>query len=54
MSKSQIRRFLMSTKEAQDTKNILELFERITARKATPEEVAELEHRAKQPTPQQR
>jgi hypothetical protein len=44
-----LRWFLMSGREALDPENILALFERITARKATPGEIAELEQRAAQP-----
>jgi hypothetical protein len=46
MSKSQMKRYLMSGKEAAEPENILRLFEQIKGRAATDEEKAELYQKA--------
>jgi hypothetical protein len=42
-----ITRYLMSGKEAQQAANVIALFEALKGRKATPEEIASVDHELK-------
>ena len=49
MSNEKMKKYLLSGEEARKPENILALCERLTGRKATPDEIAELEQRAGEP-----